>query len=480
MGGTADDDASQSPPPRPSPPSRERESIVIQAKANEEYAFGAKTAARSSARELFAAGAIGGAVGMALALAGVWLWAPQADVAPLNARVTKLEGRSEPADASGARLSALESDAHAAASERRALAAQLAAGQAAFSAAGVKLAERIATLESVSASAEAERKAAADAARDLNASIGALQRDVAAERNATAAERQSLADEGARLARAADAAQSLEQRFSALEGAVVRPEALAPVAADARAALDAAAKAIAEAGAPKDDARWASLAAELAKFAQQNAAQTAAVAALQARLDKIEAATPAPLSQAPSEAANGSDARAAERAVAAMALLRRFDAGEPVGAELAALERLGAAPAALAPFKAYAQAGAPSKPALARAFEALAPQMLAAGRPTPAAPGDVARTFLAEVQGLVKIRRVGDSRQADVEGVMSRVADAVAAGDLARALGAVGELPPAAQATARDWSESVAARLAADRAAEAFFGRAVADLGAGR
>jgi hypothetical protein len=466
MSGKADDDASQSPPPRPSPRNRKPEPIVIQAKAYEDNAFDARATARSGARELFSAGALGGAVGAALALAGVWVWAPRAEVAPPSALAL--------AAPDGARLSALESGAVAAASERRGLGARLAAAEAALSDAGAKLAERVAALESVRASAEAERKAAADAARDLNASVGQLQRDLAAERNGAAADRQSLADDGARVGRAADALQSLERRLAALEGAAVRPEALAPVAADARAALDAAAKALAAAAAPRDDPRWASLAAELAKWAQQIAAQTVEIGGLRARLDKIEAASPVTLSNAPSAAADG----AARRAVAALALLRRLDAGEPLAAELAALEAAGAPPPALAPLRRYAEAGAPSPAALARAFAALAPQWLAAERP--AAPGEVARTVLAEIQGLVKVRKAGDIRESDAKTIASRVADALSAGDLAGALGAVGEMPPAAQAGAREWRDSVAARLAADRAAEALVARAVADLGDGR
>src|SRR5579863_7539463 len=437
MRGTADDDASQRPPPRPSPPYREPESIVIQAKANEGSAFGPGAAAQPGARAHWAAGAVGGAVGAALALAGAWLWAPRAALAPLSARVTTLEGRAEAADA-GARLVALEAGAHAAAAERGSLAARLSAAQAALSDAAAKLGERVAALESARAAAAAERKAAADAARGLNATLDGLQRDLAADRNESAGLRLTLADDAARLGRASDAAQVLERRLGALESAVVRPESLAPVAAEARAAMDAAAKALAAAGAPKDDARWASLAASQGKVAQQIAAQTIDIGALRARLDRIEAASAAPRSEAalaPSPAANDEEARAAARAVAAMALLRRFDAGEPVAAELAALDRLGAPPSALAPLRAYARTGAPSPAMLARAFEALEPKMLAAARPAPApAATDAARTILGEVQGLVKIRKVGESRQSDVEDVVSRAIDALAAGDLGRTL----------------------------------------------
>jgi hypothetical protein len=158
-----------------------------------------------------------------------------------------------------------------------------------------------------------------------------------------------------------------------------------------------------------------------------------------------------------------------------MALQSRLAAGEPLGPPLAALDRLGVEAEPLAPLRAYAQAGAPTPTALARAFDGLAPGIRAGQRQ---AEGGMARRLLGEVQGLVTVRKVGEGRPGEAD--LSPVEAALAAGDLARALDAFADLPPAAREVGRNWSESVEARLAAGRAAEALVVRAVADLGVRR
>jgi hypothetical protein len=156
----------------------------------------------------------------------------------------------------------------------------------------------------------------------------------------------------------------------------------------------------------------------------------------------------------------------AARAAAALALLQRFDAGEGFADQLAALERLGVEPAALNPLRPFAQNGAPSPAALAGKLADLSGRMT--GLPRAA--------VLAEVVGLAKVRKVGG---ADAMEATARMESALRAGDLARARAAFDDLPGPAQDVGRDWAREVEARLAAQKAAEALLGRAVAALGAG-
>src|SRR5215831_12724486 len=119
MAETGDDESPDGPPPRPSPPKRKRESVVIEGRASEAGPLRAPAAVRQGARDALAAGAIGGVVGAALALAGVWLLADKPDLGPLTRRAAALEAASA---AANARMSALEAAAKAAEAERRDLA----------------------------------------------------------------------------------------------------------------------------------------------------------------------------------------------------------------------------------------------------------------------------------------------------------------------------------------------------------------------
>jgi hypothetical protein len=396
MSETGDDETSHGPPPRRSPPKRKRESLVIEARTSEAGPLGAPAWSSETL-----AGAVGGLIGAALALAGVWLFVPRPDFAPLDRR----------AETADARVAALEAQTKSAAADRSAL---------------------------------AERGAAmTEAAGDLQSKVATLE--------------QKLAGQAQRLKAAADAEAALATRLATLEGVALRADSLRPVAADARAAKDAAAKALAAAGAPADP-RLDRLAADEAE-----------IAALRASLDKLTAPkTETRISPgAPTASANPT-----ARAVAAMAMQSRLEAGEPLAAPLAALDRLGVEAQTLAPLRAYGETGAPTLADLARRLaQAPAP-------PAKPASGGVAQRLLGEVQGLVKVHKLGESRPDAAD--LSQVEAALAAGDLAGALQAFAKLPPAAQAAAQHWRESAEARLAAGRAAEALVGRAVADLGAGR
>ena len=239
----------------------------------------------------------------------------------------------------------------------------------------------------------------------------------------------------------------LPARLDAIENTLAGAAAETAALARRMAALDAAQKAAGEAQ------------AEAARAARDSAAAVAALQA-QAATDRTR-----PNALPPQ----------AEWAAAVSALRRRLDAGEPLAGELAALDRLGAPPAALASLRPFAAAGAPSLPALARTLRELAPGLAVEETPAAAEDGPI-RRLLLHLQGLAKIRKVGESRDGDVA---ARAEDALARGDLAGALTVLNDLPPLARAAARGWIEGAQARLAADAAAQAL-AREAADPGGAR
>ena len=437
MGGM--DDSSERPPPRSSPPKRKPELIVIDAKVHEPRRFAAASAATAT---VGLAGAIGGGAGAVLALAAAWAFTTPTDLTPLQAQVA-----------------ALEADAKADGAKRQVLSEVVA-----------KLAQRMDALEDARATDDAGHKAGAEATDDLRSTTTALQRDLAAERGAgaetgrrlAALEAAALRPEAlAPLAADAHAAKETADRALAAAGAALRPEALAPLAADSRAAREIADRALAAAGAAKDDPRLADL------------------AALKSRLDGLAIASAAPKSEMRVAPGAPPQSAAAARAVVALAAERRLAAGEPLKPELDALDRLGVAAAALAPLRTYAESGAPSLAGSAAAFEVLAASWPDAAGASPAA-ADPAHKILGEVQGLVKIRKVGESPRDDVAERVSAIRADLAAGDFARAVADLDRLPPPARESALGLRDELAARLAADKAAAALVDDAVAALGAGR
>ncbi len=440
-------------PPRPSPPRPPRESIVIEGKATH------PVPPRSAAAGLFgrarefrfvAAGLIGALVG----LAGASLLAPGPDWITLSRRLDALEAA---ATGSQAQIDALVTADKTAEAEGRARDERLAALAAATPPAAAQLEARLTALEQARGEDESKAKA-------VDAAFAGLRADLAA----AATQQKSLADEIARLRSAALDAAALDQRLAALEAGALRADVLAPVAADARAAREAADKALAVAGAKPD------FAADQARLAASLSAEQDALAALRGRLDKLEAAMFASKAETRVAAASSSDSGggATARAVAALALRQRWRLGEPIGDELATLNRLGVDASALAPLRPFANSGAPSADALTRAFESVKPQLLVALRPPPPA-GAVDRLF-GEMQGLVKVRKLGESYGA--EAGVPRVEAALARDDLDAALAAIGDWPSAGQDAARTATAAIEARRSADRAAEALARRAVAEL----
>jgi hypothetical protein len=124
-----------------------------------------------------------------------------------------------------------------------------------------------------------------------------------------------------------------------------------------------------------------------------------------------------------------------------------------------------------------AQAGAPSRTALAASFPEYAARAASAGR----APGEKAGLMdrigymLSKV---VSLRRVGDLQGEGVDALLARAERAVGDGDLDHAFKTLDRLPPAARDAMATWRARAERRAEIDRDAQALRARALQDLAA--
>lgn len=322
------------------------------------------------------------------------------------------------------------------------------------------------------------------------AHLSVLERQQSIDKEAAAALDKRLRALESNEAAAAKAAtlDALAKRVAGLETAG-KNDAAQTALDEARAARADAAKALALAGqagsAPAPQGGQASAAeasaleARVAKLESDVSALKPAAAdlgAIKDRLAKVEAGLAAPKSEnrvPPSEEAAGGGATAA---ILATSLVDRLDAGAPYAQELAALTRLGADGAKLAALKPFADTGAPTLASLRVDFVKRAPTVAAAA--TPAEEGGVWDRFIDHMRKLVRVHNVGDPAANDPEALTSRIAAALAHGDLAQALEAYRRLPQAAQRDAADWAKAAEAREAAGEAALALRAEAVDRLAA--
>jgi hypothetical protein len=203
-----------------------------------------------------------------------------------------------------------------------------------------------------------------------------------------------------------------------------------------------------------------------------NAAAGPELAALAARIDKVEGALAAPKSpEKPAASEN-----ATTIAIVAEVAEERLRSGAGFGPELAALQRLGVDSAALAPLEAVVN-GAPTNSALAASFDAVAPHVLTAI--TPAEQGSVADRFLAHLHGLVKVRELNETAGDDPQALVSQIEAASRRGDIGAALASFDKLPEAARKAAGDWPTLARARHGAEAALRSIREAAVGQLAGG-
>jgi hypothetical protein len=202
------------------------------------------------------------------------------------------------------------------------------------------------------------------------------------------------------------------------------------------------------------------------------------LAALAARIDKIEAALSAPKSEtrAAAEPPAAAD-NTTTIAIIAEVAEERLRSGAAFGPELAALQRMGVDAAALAPLEAVVS-GAPTNSALAASFSAVAPHVLAATSQPDA--GSVTDRFLAHLHNLVKVRELNETAGDDPQALVSQIEAASRRGDIGAALAAFDKLPEAARKAAGDWPTLARARQAAETALQSIREAAVGRLASGQ
>jgi hypothetical protein len=192
------------------------------------------------------------------------------------------------------------------------------------------------------------------------------------------------------------------------------------------------------------------------------AVQGAATQALNQRLDRIEAY----------ERKAG---RAASAAVAAGALADAAQTSRPFAGELDALQRLMPDSSLVAGLRPLAQAGAPTRAALAAEFPAVAARAATAARQPRRDAGLIARA-LAALSTLITLRRVDDLTGGSPDAILARAEQRVNDGDIEGALLQMRALPPRALAATADWRERAQRRVAIEAGIASLRTEALRDL----
>jgi hypothetical protein len=176
-----------------------------------------------------------------------------------------------------------------------------------------------------------------------------------------------------------------------------------------------------------------------------------------------------------SQQAHTSQAAAAALAVSAM--VEASQGTGPFAEELESLRAIAPPSPELQTLARLAQAGAPSRTALAASF----PDYAARAASAASAPGDKAGLgdrIVYELSRIVTLRRVGDVPGDGVDAVLARAERQVQDGDLDRALRTLDRLPPKAREAMALWRARAERRAEIDRNAQALRARALQSLAA--
>jgi hypothetical protein len=173
-------------------------------------------------------------------------------------------------------------------------------------------------------------------------------------------------------------------------------------------------------------------------------------------------------------------AHASQAAAAALAVSAVVDASQgtgPFAEELESLRAISPPSPELQTLARLAQAGAPSRTALAASFPDYAARAASAAR----APGDKAGLgdrIVYELSRIVTLRRVGDLPGDGVDALLARAERQVEDGDLDRALRTLDRLPPKAREAMALWRARAERRAEIDRNAQALRARTLQGLAA--
>ncbi|MDB5408722.1 MAG: hypothetical protein JWL84_3634 [Rhodospirillales bacterium] len=183
-------------------------------------------------------------------------------------------------------------------------------------------------------------------------------------------------------------------------------------------------------------------------------------------------------------ATEAGDSRTDQALLLALGQLRRALLGSaPFAADLAAATALAherpQVAAALTPLSGDAARGIPSLAVLQQRFAASAGAIANAGSSAQPASDDWGAAALAQLRGLVTVRRVGAAAGVNggPEAAVATAEGALAAGDLAGAVAALETLDGAAAAAAKSWLADAKRRVAAETALDKASGLVTARLG---
>jgi hypothetical protein len=168
-------------------------------------------------------------------------------------------------------------------------------------------------------------------------------------------------------------------------------------------------------------------------------------------------------------------AQAAAAALAAAAVVDASQGTGPFADELSSLRAISPPSPELQALARLAQAGAPSRTALAVSYPEYAAQAASAAR----APGQKARLgdrIVYALSRIVSLRHVGVQPGDGVDAVLARAERQVDDGDLDRALRTLDRLPPGARDAMAPWRARAERRAEIDRGAEALRARALQTL----
>jgi len=174
-----------------------------------------------------------------------------------------------------------------------------------------------------------------------------------------------------------------------------------------------------------------------------------------------------------SQQAHASQAAAA--ALAASAVVEAAQGTGPFAEELATLRGISPPSPELEALARLAQAGAPSRTALAASFPDYAARAASAAR-TPGDKAGLGERIVYELSRIITLRRVGDVPGNSVDALLARAERQVEDGDLDRALRTLDRLPPAAREAMAPWRARAERRAEIDRDAQALRSRALQTL----
>jgi hypothetical protein len=209
-------------------------------------------------------------------------------------------------------------------------------------------------------------------------------------------------------------------------------------------------------------------------FAAQAQRAEAAAAALSQQVQQMSGRVGAIETQAKTAASLSPAATAAARVVLAERVRTALASGKPFAGEVAALTRLGVAPADAGVLTAVAEAGAPTREALLAGFRKHGAQFQREVLP---ASESWTEKLIALTSRIVTVRPVGDNGSTDPATLPVRLEAAIAGGDMVRAAALWGQLPEPARRASADFGADLQKRAAADAAIAKIAQDAVAALG---